>query len=83
MISSTSVNLSFEPNMNIATPQNYVLGPGDQVIVDIYGASQKTLQLTVSPEGEITVPGYGPVYVSGLTVACSPGEDPLHGGLPL
>lgn len=61
--------ISFEPNMNIATPQNYVLGPGDQVIIDIYGASQKTLQLTVSPEGEITVPGYGPIYVQGLSVA--------------
>ena len=63
--------LSFEPNMNIATPQNYVLGPGDQVIVDIYGASQKTLQMTISPEGEITVPGYGPIQVSGLTVAAA------------
>ncbi|MBQ9230752.1 MAG: SLBB domain-containing protein [Prevotella sp.] len=63
--------LSFEPNMNIATPQNYVLGPGDQVVVDIYGGSQKTLQLTVSPEGEITVPGYGPIQVSGLTVAAA------------
>jgi protein involved in polysaccharide export with SLBB domain len=61
--------ISFEPNMNIATPQNYVLGPGDQVIVDIYGASQKTLQMTVSPEGEITVPGYGPIYVQGMSVA--------------
>ena len=63
--------LSFEPNMNIATPQNYVLGPGDQVIVDIYGASQRTLQLTVSPEGDVTVPGYGPIQVSGLTVAAA------------
>lgn len=62
-------NLSFEPNMNIATPQNYVLGPGDQLIVDIYGASQKSMQLTISPEGEVTVPGYGPIYVSGMTVA--------------
>ncbi len=61
--------LSFEPNMNIATPQTYVLGPGDQVIVDVYGASQRTLQLTISPEGDITVPGYGPIQVSGLTVA--------------
>lgn len=61
--------LSFEPNMNIATPQNYVLGPGDQVIVDVYGASQRSLQLTVSPDGTITVPGYGPITVGGLTVA--------------
>ena len=61
--------LTFEPQMNIATPQNYVLGPGDQVVVDIYGASQKTLSLTISPEGTITVPDYGPISVSGLSVA--------------
>ena len=61
--------LSFEPNMNIATPQNYVLGPGDQVLIDIYGASQKSEQLTVSPDGNITVPGFGPIHVAGLTVS--------------
>ena len=61
--------LSFEPNMNIATPQNYVLGPGDVVIIDIFGASQKSENLTVSPDGDITVPGYGPIKVSGLSVA--------------
>lgn len=61
--------LSFEPNMNIATPQNYRLGPGDAVIIDIYGASQKTIQSTVSPDGEVTIEGYGPVNISGLTVA--------------
>ena len=61
--------LSFEPNMNLATPQNYRLGPGDAVIIDIYGASQKTIQSTVSPDGEVTIEGYGPVNVSGLTVA--------------
>ena len=60
--------LSFEPNMNLATPSRYVLGPGDVVVVEIYGASQKSMQLTVSPEGEITVPGYGPIQVSGLSV---------------
>jgi protein involved in polysaccharide export with SLBB domain len=63
--------LSFEPNMNIATPQNYVLGPGDQLIIDIYGASQKTMQLQVSPEGTVTIPGYGPVKVIGQTVAAA------------
>ena len=62
-------NLNFEPNMNLATPQNYVLGPGDVVYVDVYGASQKTEQLTVSPDGDITVPGYGPIHVAGLSVA--------------
>ena len=63
--------LSFEPNMNIATPPTYVLGPGDQVFIDVYGASQKTEQLTVSPEGTVTVPGFGPVHVSGLTVSAA------------
>ena len=61
--------LTFEPNMNIATPQNYRLGPGDAVYVDIYGASQKTEECTVSPDGAITIEGFGPVQVSGLTVA--------------
>lgn len=61
--------LSFEPNMNIATPQNYRLGPGDAVIIDIYGASQKSEQCTVSPDGDVVIDGYGPVAVSGLTVA--------------
>ena len=64
-------NLNFEPNMNLATPQNYVLGPGDKVYVDIYGASQKTEELIVSPDGAITVPGYGPIQVSGLSVAAA------------
>ena len=64
-------SLTFEPQMNIATPQNYVLGPGDEVVVDIYGASQKTETLTVSPDGTITVPDYGPIAVSGLTVAAA------------
>lgn len=62
-------NLSFEPNMNIATPQNYILGPGDAVIIDIYGASQRSEQLTVSPDGDITIENFGPVHVSGLTVS--------------
>ena len=61
--------LTFEPPMNIATPQNYVLGPGDQLIIDIYGDTQKSQKLTVSPDGDVTVPGYGPISVSGLSVA--------------
>lgn len=62
-------SLTFEPQMNIATPQNYTLGPGDQVIIDIYGASQKTESQTISPDGTVTIPGYGPIALSGLTVA--------------
>ena len=64
-------SLTFEPVMNIATPQNYVLGPGDQLIIDVYGASQETVTLTVSPDGDITVPDFGPVHVSGLTVSAA------------
>ena len=60
--------LSFEPNMNIATPVSYIVGPGDKVFVDIYGASQKSEQLEVSPDGTITVTGYGPIHIGGLTV---------------
>ena len=61
--------LTFEPEMNIATPQNYRLGPGDAVVIDVYGASQKSLTTTVSPDGDIVVENFGPIAVSGLTVA--------------
>lgn len=63
-----NTELTFEPAMNIATPQNYVVGPGDNVKVDIYGASQKSGVYTVSPDGDITIEGYGPINISGLTV---------------
>lgn len=61
-------DLTFEPVMNIATPQSYVVGPGDEVKVDIYGASQKSSTYTVTPDGDIVVDGYGPINISGLTV---------------
>ncbi len=62
-------DLTFEPAMNIATPQTYVLGPGDAVSVDVYGASQKTYNCTVSPDGQIVIEGFGPISVGGLTVS--------------
>lgn len=64
-----SKNLSFEPAMNIATPSNYTLGPGDEVILDIYGASQFNGSFKIAPDGSITIPNEGPVNVSGLTVS--------------
>lgn len=64
-------SLTFEPVMNIATPQNYVLGPGDQLIIDVYGDTQKSEQLTVSPDGDVNVPDYGPVHVAGLSVSAA------------
>ena len=63
--------LTFEPTMNIATPANYVVGAGDHVIIDIYGASQKTEQLEVSPDGTITIEGFGPIHIAGLTVSAA------------
>ena len=62
-------NLTFEPNMNIATPKDYVLGPGDAVIVDVYGASQESFHETVSPDGFITIQGYGPIQIGGMSVS--------------
>ena len=61
-------NLTFEPSMNIATPLNYRLGPGDEVIIDVWGASETTIRQTISPEGSILVSNLGPVYLSGKTV---------------
>ena len=64
-----NTSLTFEPAMNIATPQNYVIGPGDNIKLDIYGASQKSDVYIVSPDGDITVEGYGPIHVSGMSVS--------------
>lgn len=61
-------DLTFEPSANVATPQNYRLGPGDEVIIDIWGASQNTIQEVISPDGNIMVEGLGPVYLNGKTV---------------
>ena len=61
-------NLTFEPAMNIATPQNYRLGPGDVVYIEVYGASQKTIEGTISPDGEVTIEDFGPISLAGLTV---------------
>lgn len=60
--------LSFEPNMNIATPADYRLGPGDAVTIEIYGASQQSINATITPDGFVTIEGIGPVQLSGLTV---------------
>ena len=61
-------NLTFEPNVNVATPVNYRLGPGDEVIIDVWGASQTTIRQTISPEGSVLVDNLGPVYLNGKTV---------------
>ncbi len=61
-------NLTFSPSNNIATPNNYIMGPGDQVIINIWGASQQTISETISPDGYIVVSGVGPIKLAGLSV---------------
>ncbi|MCH5224645.1 MAG: SLBB domain-containing protein [Muribaculaceae bacterium] len=60
--------LTFEPNVNVGTPQNYLLGPGDEVIIDIWGANEEHLRQIISPEGAIMVDQLGPVYLNGMTI---------------
>lgn len=61
--------LTFQPNMNIATPSNYYLGAGDAVIIDVWGASQETFESVISPDGTVTIEGVGPIKLAGMTVA--------------
>lgn len=61
--------LTFEPNANMATPQDYRLGPGDEVIIDIWGASEDNIRQKISPDGSIIVSQLGPIYLNGMTVA--------------
>ena len=60
--------LTFEPNENQATPENYRLGPGDEVIIDIWGENERSLREEISPEGNIMIEQVGPVYLNGLTI---------------
>jgi protein involved in polysaccharide export with SLBB domain len=66
--------LDFNPNLNLPTPESYVLGTGDQLLVDVYGASQASFDLTVSPEGEVFIPNIGPVNVGGASVQIARGR---------
>ena len=77
--SSNTRNLTFEPSVNLATPANYRLGPGDEVIIDIWGASQNTIRQQISPEGTINIQKIGPVNLSGMTVSAA--NDYLKGAL--
>jgi len=61
-------NIIFTPNVNIPTPENYILGPGDEVVIDIWGASQASVRQTISPEGSIAVDRLGPIFLNGMTV---------------
>ncbi|NDU99262.1 sugar transporter [Spirosoma terrae] len=64
---STS-NLTFEPNLRIPTPRNYLLGPEDELVIEVYGHAQQTYRPKVSPEGSIHIENLGPIYVNGLTI---------------
>lgn len=61
-------NLTFEPSQNIATPANYRLGAGDNIVIDVWGASQETFENTISPDGVVVIEGVGPIKLAGQTV---------------
>lgn len=63
-----SKELSFEPNFNMATPENYRLGPGDEVVIHVWGANEAAIRQVITPEGDIVVNNIGPVYLSGMTI---------------
>jgi protein involved in polysaccharide export with SLBB domain len=63
-----SPNLTFDPSLNIPTPTNYQIGPGDEIIIDVWGASEQAYQQIVSPDGYIIVQNLGPIYLNGLTI---------------
>lgn len=62
-------NLTFAPSYNMATPPSYVLGPGDEVIIEVWGEAESRVQEKISPEGSISIQGVGPINLAGLTVA--------------
>ena len=62
-------NLTFEPSVNLATPVDYHLGPGDEVIIDIWGTNQATIRDNISPDGYINIEDIGLVYLNGMTVS--------------
>ncbi len=64
----TNRNVNFQPSLNIPTPENYQLGPGDEIVIDIWGAAQNTYQLEVTPEGTVLIQNIGPVNVNGYSI---------------
>lgn len=64
----TNQNLTFAPNMNMPTPANYVLGAGDEIMIDVWGNSELNVQYTIAPDGHITVPGLGRIQLNGMNV---------------
>lgn len=67
-------NLDFNPSLNLPTPQGYTLGAGDQLLIDIYGASQQSYDIVVNPDGRIFVPNVGPIQIGGSTIAAATGR---------
>ncbi|MGY6743460.1 MAG: SLBB domain-containing protein [Cecembia sp.] len=64
-------NLNFNPSLNVPTPQGYTVGGGDQLLIDVYGASQQSYDVTVNPDGRIFIPNVGPIQVGGSTIAAA------------
>ncbi|QKZ15701.1 SLBB domain-containing protein [Spirosoma sp. KUDC1026] len=64
----TNATLSFEPNLRLATPRNYIIGPDDELIITVFGNAQQTYRPRVTPEGTILIENISPIYVNGLTI---------------
>lgn len=64
-------NLTFQPNMNLATPTNYILGAGDHVIIDVWGSAQESYEGDISPDGVVVIEGVGPIHLGGLSVSAA------------
>jgi protein involved in polysaccharide export with SLBB domain len=60
--------LTFEPNLKIATPQNYQLGPDDELVIDVSGYSEVSYKLKITPDGTLRIPQVGLIAVSGLSI---------------
>ncbi len=60
--------LSFQSNLNLPTPPDYILGPGDKLFIDIYGQSENYYQAEISPDGDLILENFGPINVSGLNI---------------
>jgi len=60
--------ITFQPNVNIAVPKNYQIGPGDEIMIDLWGASEITYTAIVSKTGSIKINGVGFIYINGFTL---------------
>lgn len=67
-------NLNFAPNLNLSTPENYILGPGDELVINVWGAAERIYNVAVDREGAIRIPNIGPIFLSGNSIVEAEGK---------